>query len=200
MTLFKRPSIAAAVLALACACQAGAAQAQSTPYLGQVMCGAWNFAPKGWAMMNGQLLPIMQNTSLFALLGTTYGGDGQVTFALPDLRGRVAMHFGQGPGLSNRPLGDHAGSETVNLAAANLPPHAHQVVMQGSGNDATATSPAGKLPARARTPQYADPSGVVNMAASMTSSVGSGTPVDKMPPYLALNCVIAVQGTWPTAN
>lgn len=106
----------------------------------------------------------------------------------------------QGPGLANRPLGEHAGSETLNLTLGQLPPHCHEVVMTGSGNEATAASSAGRVPARARTAQHADASGLVNMAGTVSSAVGSGAPIDKMPPHLALNCVIAVQGAWPLAN
>jgi microcystin-dependent protein len=200
MNPFQSRHVASALLTLACAWHAAPAHAQTSPYVGQVMCGAWNFAPKGWAMMNGQLMSISQNTTLFALLGTTYGGDGQSSFALPDLRGRVPMHFGQGIGLSNRNLGDHAGSETVSLNAAQLPAHSHQVAMLGSSGDATAAAPAGRVPAKGKTAQYADPTSLVNMAATTTSSAGSGAAIDKMPPFLALNCVIALQGTWPSQN
>lgn len=198
MTLSKPHPLAAVLLASAGFWHASPALAQTSPFVGQVMCGAWNFAPKGWAMMNGQLMSISQNTTLFVLLGTTYGGDGQTTFALPDLRGRVPMHFGQGVGLTPRNLGDHAGSETVNLTAAQMPAHNHQVAMLGSTADATSTTPGGRVPAKAKTAQYADPNGLVNMAATSTSSAGSGAAIDKMPPYLALNCVIALFGTFPT--
>ncbi|WP_280154388.1 tail fiber protein [Piscinibacter sp. XHJ-5] len=198
MTVFRPRRLAAVVLACACLPSAGPALAQTSPYLGQIMCGAWNFAPRGWAMMNGQLLPIAQNTALFSLLGNSYGGDGQVSFALPDLRGRVPLHIGQGLGLTARNLGDRGGSESVNLTAAQLPPHAHAMTMLGSGNDATSASPAGRVPAKGKTAQYADPSGLVAMSAGTTGSVGSAAAIDKMPPYLAVNCVIALQGTFPT--
>jgi len=192
---------APATLALLAALQAAPAQAQSEPILGQIMCGAWNFAPRGWALLNGQLLPIATNTALFALLGTTYGGDGRTTFALPDLRGRFPMHWGMGPGLTNRDLGERAGTETVTLNTSQLPPHAHQVAPLGSNNDATSVSPAGKVPAaKARTTLYTDPTNLVSEAATTTSATGGGAPVDNMPPYLTFTCVIAVEGIFPSRN
>jgi len=200
MTLLSYRSLASALLASACLGQAAPALAQTSPYLGQVMCGAFNFAPKGWALMNGQLMSISQNTALFALLGTTYGGDGQSTFALPDLRGRMPVHFGQGPGLTNRPLGDHGGSETVSLNPAQLPPHTHAVAMLASTADATSTSPVGHVPAKSKQPQYGDPTALAYMAPATTGSTGSAAPIDKVPPYLALNCMIAITGTFPMQN
>jgi microcystin-dependent protein len=200
MTTARFHGFASALLASACLGHAAPALAQTSPYLGQVMCGAFNFAPKGWAMMNGQLLPISQNTALFALLGTTYGGDGQVTFALPEMRGRMPVHFGQGLGLANRNLGDHGGGETVSLTPAQLPPHTHSVAMLASMADATSTSPAGHVPAKGKQPQYADPTALASMAPVTTGSTGSAVPIDKMPPYLAINCMIALVGTWPAAN
>jgi microcystin-dependent protein len=201
--MFKLPSrtLAVAALGLAGALQSLPAAAQSEPLLGQIMCGAWNFAPRGWALLNGQLLPIAQNTALFSLLGTTYGGNGQTTFALPDLRGRVPMHWGQGPGLSSRDLGESGGTETNTLSVAQLPPHAHTVAPLGSNNDATAVSPAGKVPAaKARTTLYTDPVNLVAQAPTTTSAAGGGQPVNNVQPYLTFTCVIAVEGIYPSRN
>ena len=115
----------------------GTASAQaSDPFIGQIMCAGFNFAPRGWAELNGQLLPIAQNTALFALLGTQYGGNGQTTFALPDMRGRVLMHAGQGPGLTLRDQGESAGTEQVTLNSAQLPAHNHTVIPLGSSAEA----------------------------------------------------------------
>ena len=171
------------------------------PFVGQIMCGAWNFAPKGWALANGQLMPIAQNQALFSLLGTTYGGDGRTNFALPDLRGRSMVHFGQGPGLSDYSQGQVSGSETNTLVAAQMPAHTHTVAPLASNNDATSVSPAGKVPAaKARTTLYADPTNTVAQAGSVTSAAGGGQPVNNLQPYLTLNCVIALQGVFPARN
>lgn len=178
--------------------QALPAAAQSEPYIGQIMCAGFNFAPRGWAELDGQLISISQNTALFSLLGTQYGGNGQTTFALPDMRGRTLIHAGQGPGLSGRVQGESAGSEANTLAVANLPPHAHGFAPLGSTNDATSVSPAGKVAAsKARTTLYAEPSNVVAQAPSVTGTAGNGVPVNNMQPYLAVKCFIALQGVFP---
>ena len=117
----------------------------ANPLLGEIRMFGGNFAPRGWAMCNGQILSIAQNTALFSLLGTTYGGNGQTTFALPDMRGRAPIHPGQGPGLSNRDLGESAGAETITLSQAQMPVHNHPV--QGSSADQTTDRPAGAVPA-----------------------------------------------------
>src|SRR6478736_5724856 len=116
------------------------------PFVGEIRLFAGTFAPKGWAFCNGQLMSISQNTALFSLLGTTYGGDGKTTFALPDLQGRLPMHFGQGPGLSNRDLGEKAGSETVALTTSQMPLHGH-TVSYGAGSAADNPNPIGRYPA-----------------------------------------------------
>jgi microcystin-dependent protein len=177
----------------------GQAHAQAEPYLGQITCFAFDFAPRGWLKAQGQLLPIAQNQALFSLLGTYYGGDGRTTFALPDLRGRTVITAGQGPGLSPRVQGELGGAETTTLSVGNLPPHSHTVAPVGSSSDASDISPAGKAPAsKARTTLYALPTPGVSLAASTSSSVGSGTPVSTMPPFITLNCAIAVQGVFPS--
>ena len=111
------------------------------PFLGEIRMFGGNFAPRGWAFCNGQILPISQNTALFALLGTTYGGDGQTTFALPDLQGAAPLHAGEGPGLSSRPLGERGGQQAVSLTTANLPAHTHAVAGEdGYGTNAAAAN------------------------------------------------------------
>jgi microcystin-dependent protein len=194
-------TVVALVSALA-ALQAPPAAAQATePILGQIMCAGFNFTPRGWAELNGQLIPIAQNTALFSLLGTQYGGNGQTTFALPDMRGRMLIHAGQGPGLSLRDQGETGGSEANTLTTINMPAHAHGFAPLGSTNDATSVSPAGKVAAsKARTTLYADPTNVVAQAASVTSSAGNGVPVNNMQPYLTIRCFIAVEGIFPSRN
>jgi microcystin-dependent protein len=165
------------------------------------MCAGFDFAPRGWAELNGQILSIASNTALFSLLGTRYGGNGQTTFALPDMRGRMMVHAGQGGGLSQRYQGEQGGAETHTLAIANMPAHAHGFAPLGSNNDATSVSPAGKVAAsKARTTLYTDPANVVAQAASVTSAAGGGVPVEQMPPYLALKCFIALEGFYPVRN
>jgi microcystin-dependent protein len=180
----------------------GVASAQaSDPFVGQIMCAGFNFAPRGWASLQGQLLSISQNTALFSLLGTTYGGNGQTTFALPDMRGRVLMNSGQGPGLTNRDWGESAGSEQVSLNSAQLPAHSHTVTPQGSPSDATLTSPANGVPAtKSRTTLYAPGPGTVAMSPLLTSPAGSNAPVPVMQPYVVVNCFIALEGVFPSRD
>jgi len=175
------------------------ASAQSTdPFLGQIMCGAFNFPPRGWARLDGQLLQITTNIPLFSMLGTMYGGDGINTFRLPDLRGRVMLHDGQGPELTVRRTGDKGGSETVTMNNAQLPAHTHTVTPQGSPGDATLVSPANGVPAtKARTTLYAPGPGTVPMSPVLSSAAGSNAPVPLMQPFLVMNCFIAVQGVFP---
>ena len=180
----------------------GPASAQATdPFLGQIMCGAFNFPPKGWARLDGQILSISQNTALFALLGTNFGGNGQTTFALPDLRGRVLIHDGTGPGLTSHTLGEDGGAEQVTLSSAQLPAHSHLVTPLGSNADATQQSPAdGVWPTKARTTLYAPGPGGVAMSPIVTSPTGQNAPVPTVPPYLVINCFIAVTGIFPSRN
>jgi microcystin-dependent protein len=180
----------------------GNASAQATdPFLGQIMCGAFNFPPRGWARLDGQILSISQNTALFALLGTNYGGNGQTTFALPDMRGRVLIHDGGGPGLTPRVIGETGGTEQVTLNNSQLPAHTHTVIPMGSTADATLVSPAqGVPPTKSRTTLYAPGPGTVAMSPILTTTTGANAPVPQMQPYLAINCFIAVQGVFPARN
>ena len=165
------------------------------PLLGMIQLFGYDWAPTGWARCDGQLLSISQNTALFSLLGTTYGGDGRTTFALPDLRGRAPVHDGQGPGLSSRNLGEVYGHETVTLTTGQLPAHTHGV--QGSAT-AASKSPSGAVPAyNDQGSAYGAPDGTA-MATNMTQPTGSSQPVDTIPPVLAMNYCIAVEGIYPS--
>ena len=174
--------------------------AQATdPFLGQLMLVPYNFAPRGWAFCQGQILPIAQNTALFSLLGTTYGGNGQTTFALPDLRGRVPMGAGQGPGLSDYVIGQQGGAESHTLTVNEMPAHSHSVNADTSVG--SSDKPGGKLPARngAGVPQYGT-SVNTQMAATMLGNAGGSQPHSIMQPYLVMNWVIALQGIFPQRN
>lgn len=171
------------------------------PFIGQLMLVGFNFAPKGWAFCNGQLLSIAQNTALFSLLGTTYGGDGITTFALPDLRGRAPLHFGQGPGLSNYVQGEATGTETNTLLVTNLPAHNHAIVANsGVGNS---NSPEGALLAgygSAMPPEgpYTNAGANTTLAANAVQPTGGSQPVNNLQPLLVLNWVIALEGIYPS--
>ena len=164
------------------------------PYLGEIRCFGFNFAPKGWLLCNGQLLSIQQNTALFSLLGTMYGGDGRTTFGLPDLRGRVALGFGQGPGLSNRTQGEAAGAEVVTLTAPTLPPHGHTVAASAT---ATTKNPSGALPSVTAAGASYGTTADLAMSAAMIGGGGSAQPHDNMQPYVVLNWCIAAAGIFP---
>lgn len=163
-----------------------------TPYLGEIRLCSFNFAPKGWALCNGQLLPINQNQALFALLGTTYGGDGQVNFALPDLRGRQPVHRGNG-----YTLGQRTGTEFHTLTVGEMPPHTHQVRVQSAvGAQEMATG--GYLAASAVDLPFAGTAQDVNQ--QVLTSAGGGQPHTNLPPYLVTNFIIALQGIFPTGS
>jgi microcystin-dependent protein len=168
------------------------------PFVAEIRIFPFTFAPRGWAWCNGQLMPISQNTALFSLLGTTYGGDGKSTFALPDLQGRAPMHPGQGPGLSQHDLGETGGSETVTLLESEIPAHTHTLQAQGAPGDVAV--PTGAVPARVigATP-YLPPSGapLVSMAPGALAPAGGDQPHNNLQPYLTLNFCIALQGVFP---
>jgi len=168
------------------------------PFVAEIRIFPFNFAPKGWAWCDGQLLPLSQNTALFSLLGTTYGGDGKSNFALPDLQGRAPMHPGQGPGLSLHDLGETGGTETVSLLESEIPAHAHTLqCLNPAGNR---TTPVGNTIARTvgATP-YLPPAGaaLVNMAPEALPPAGGDQPHNNMQPYLTLYFNIALQGVYP---
>lgn len=163
------------------------------PFLGEISLFAGNFAPRGYALCQGQLLPIAQNTALFSILGTTYGGNGQTTFALPDLRGRAPIGQGQGPGLSSITLGQVGGEENHPLTVNELAPHSHPI---GATNGAAASSrPAGRVDAGGGA--YAD---TADAQKQVDPPVGGGQPHNNMPPYLGLNYCIALEGIFPSRN
>lgn len=169
------------------------------PFVGEIRIVAFNFAPRGWAFCSGQLLPLSQNTALFSLLGTMYGGDGKSTFALPDLRGRAPMHSGQGPGLSLRDLGDSAGSSTVTLSTSELPTHGHTI--SSTSSTANQASPVNNLWAvgAGRTPPrfYQNGAANVTMNDAAVGSSGGDQPHNNRQPYLGLSFIIALQGVFP---
>lgn len=168
------------------------------PFVAEIRIFGFNFAPKGWAFCNGQLLPISQNTALFSLLGTTYGGDGKSNFALPDLQGRAPMHPGQGPGLSLHDLGESAGSDTVTLLDSEMPSHPHALMASTQpGEDA---SPAGEALARSVGASLYQTNTTQNLVAMSTNALtpaGGGQPHNNLMPYLTLNFCIALQGVFP---
>lgn len=173
------------------------------PFIGEIRIFAGNYAPRGWALCNGQLLPINQNAALYSILGVTYGGDGRTTFGLPDLRGRVPMHAGNGNGLTNRPLGQKSGSEETTIAVANLPAHSHTAVSHADSNVAVSDSPKGAVPARnaASTPQFSSEENAELKSGAVTiEETGGGQPVSTMQPFLVLNYIIALQGIFPPRN
>lgn len=169
------------------------------PYIGTIMPFAGNFAPAGWAKCDGSLLPIAENEALYALIGTTYGGDGQETFALPDLRGRVPLHQGQGRGLSINVIGEAGGVETVTLTTNQLPAHTHPVAANSGAG--TSASPAGGVwaagPANAYT---ASAAANTTMSGAAISASGGGQPHENMLPFLAVNFCIAVEGIYPSQS
>jgi microcystin-dependent protein len=167
----------------------------ANPYLGEIRMVGFNFAPQGWAMCNGQVLSISQNTALFALLGTTYGGNGINTFQLPDLRGRVAVHLGQGPGLSNYVQGEVTGTEAVTLTTPQLPVHAHSVLT--SKDEQTTNRPDGAYPTVGGI-YAATQDGNAPMAPS--GSAGGNQPHSNIQPLLVMNFVIALEGIFPARN
>jgi microcystin-dependent protein len=168
------------------------------PFVAEIRIFPFNFAPKGWAWCDGQILPLSQNTALFSLLGTTYGGDGKSNFALPDLQGRAPMHPGQGPGLSLHDLGETGGSETVSLLESEIPAHSHGLMAQGAPADSA--TPIGNAYARVigATP-YLPPAGapLVAMSDNALAPAGGDQPHNNMQPYLTFYFCIALQGVYP---
>jgi microcystin-dependent protein len=171
----------------------------SDPFIGEVRLFAGNFAPQGWALCQGQLVAIAENTALFTLIGTTYGGDGQNTFALPDLRGRVPIHQGQGGGLSSRVMGQLGGAETVTLAAAQMPAHSHPLVAS-SGPAQAASVPSGSVPAATSISLYGTSAPSLPMAGNAVASTGGSQPHENMAPFVAMNYIISLFGIYPSQN
>jgi microcystin-dependent protein len=186
------------------------------PFIGQIIMFGGNFDPRAWAFCNGQLLAISQNTALFSILGTTYGGDGRTTFALPDLRGRVAIHPGTGPGLTPRKLGQRAGLEVNTLNVNQLPSHAHSATgeIKASNADGTTSIPCStNHPAKAKVSIsrsevfdaniYSDAANTTMAADGVAVTVGNtggNQYINNMQPFLGVNYIIALQGTFPSRN
>lgn len=170
----------------------------SEPFLAEVRIVGFNFAPRGWAFCDGQLLPINQNQSLYSLLGTTYGGDGRTSFALPDLRGRTPIHVGSSNGTTHR-LGEKGGEETHTLSAGEMPNHDHG--LQATTDTGTAPVPQDNVLATSPNQPYHEvDSSLVAMNAADVANTGGGQAHENMQPYLALNYCIALQGLFPSRN
>jgi microcystin-dependent protein len=181
----------------------------SDTYIGVIGVFAGNFAPQNWMFCNGQLVSISQYTALYSLIGTTYGGDGEVSFALPDFRSRVAVGAGQGPGLSNYTIGEMDGVESVALTLAQMPAHTHEFVslnnsVQATSNPGTLNTPSGNIPAATGSINTYNTAGTGAMAATVNNThtplTGVGNSWNNLSPVLAMNYVIAVEGIFPSRN
>lgn len=174
------------------------------PFLAQIVMFGGNFAPRGWAFCDGQLLPIAQYSAVFSLLGTTYGGDGRTTFALPDLRGRVPIHPGNGPGLSSYQLGQRGGVENTTLLAQNLPPHNHNPRLRAENRPGNSVSPTGNMLGQSTTnmyrPQIPRDDVTLDTASIVSDTVGNGIPFTNIQPFLCVNYIIALQGVFPSRS
>ncbi len=193
--------LTALLAALAFTLAAPSAKAQSEPFLGEIKMVGFTFCPRGWAHADGNLLPIAQYSALFSLYGTTYGGDGRTTFALPDLRGRVPMHFGEAAGLSARRQGDRSGQESVTLTRAHMPAHNHQINTTNKARNAP--DPKGAL--LVKLPKKNDiysTTGPANgqMRQDMVTVEGGGQPVNNMQPFLVVRFCVAVTGIFPSRS
>jgi microcystin-dependent protein len=169
----------------------------SEPFVGEIRMFAGNFAPRGWAFCDGELLAIAQNNALFSLFGTVYGGDGRTTFGLPDLRGRLPLHAGTGLGLSPRTLGSHGGSETETLTVNQLPSHTHDY--NGNTQPGNMNTPAGNVvAARAAAPTYAESDQDTNMASNSIANTGGSQPHTNLMPSLCVHFIVALLGIYPS--
>jgi microcystin-dependent protein len=173
----------------------------ATPFLAEIKMFAGNFAPRGYAFCNGQIMSISQNTALFSLLGTTFGGNGTTTFSLPDLQGRVPVGQGQGPGLSNYVLGELAGTESVTLLSSQMPTHTH--IVNARAEVGTSTTPANNAVlagSSARDKLYSTGVPDATLAPQTIALAGNGLPHENRQPFLAVNFIIAIQGIFPSRN
>ena len=168
----------------------------SEPFVGEIRMFAGNFAPRGWAFCDGQLLAVSQNDALFSLLGTIYGGDGRTTFGLPDMRGRIAIHAGSGPGLSPRRLGAKFGTEKETLTVNELPSHTHP--LQATDDASNNQQPANALPGRAQIDAYTSDFSAQHFATTAISSVGGSRSHLNLMPFLCINFIIALYGIYPS--
>ena len=169
------------------------------PFVAEIRIFPFNFAPRGWAWCDGQLLPLSQNTALFSLLGTTYGGNGKSNFALPDLQGRAPMHPGQGPGLSLHDLGETGGSETVTLLESEIPAHSHAMRANTDFADLQVPSPARSLARSQNASAYQSTTNqsLVSLAPEAVAAAGGDQPHNNLQPYLTFYFCIALQGVFP---
>jgi microcystin-dependent protein len=168
------------------------------PFVAEIRIFPFNFSPKGWAFCDGQILPLSQNTALFSLLGTTYGGDGKSNFALPNMQGNAPMHPGQGPGLSLHDLGETSGTETVTLLESEIPSHSHALMAAPTPALLFAPSSTTALSRSAGGPAYiASNAGLVQLSDNAIAPAGGDQPHNNMQPYLTLNFCIALQGVFP---
>jgi microcystin-dependent protein len=165
------------------------------PYVGEIMWVPYNFAPRGWATCDGQLIAISQNTALFSLLGTTFGGDGRSTFALPNMQGRLLVQAGQGPGLSPYGMGQMDGEENHTLLVSEMPAHSH--VLYASDQTATQASPNGGALAKPASGNLYGTNADTTLAPAALATQGGNQPHNNMMPYMALTCIIALQGVFP---
>jgi len=178
----------------------------SAPFIGEIRMAGFNFAPSGWALCQGQLLPISQNPALFTLIGTTYGGDGQNTFQLPDLQGRIPINQGQAPGLSPYLMGQRAGSEAVTLVSAQMPSHIHSLL--ANADAASSANPTSGYLARASVPSlpsanvmvYAPVATLAPMNGQTIGPTGGNQPHDNVMPFQCVNFIICLEGIFPTQN
>jgi len=170
------------------------------PFIGEILMFGGNFAPRGWALCDGALLSISQHQALFSILGTTYGGDGRTTFQLPDLRGRVAVHPGSGPGLTTRRLGEKGGSETNTLTVAQIPSHNHSVSVGVSGENGEEANANGQVIANQTGGFNEDATSGQALGGVNESNVGGGQSVNNIQPYQCVNFIIALEGTYPSRN
>jgi microcystin-dependent protein len=168
------------------------------PFVAEIRIFPFNFAPKGWAFCDGQILPLSQNTALFSLLGTTYGGDGKSNFALPNMQGNAPMHPGQGPGLSLHDLGETGGSDTVSLLESEIPSHSHNLMAAVNPATARLPSPAVGLARSSGASAYESTvTGLKSLADATIAPAGGDQPHNNLQPYLTLNFCIALQGVYP---
>lgn len=171
------------------------------PFLGEIKMVGFNFAPRGWAFCDNQLLPISSNSALFSLLGTTFGGDGRSTFGLPDLRGRVAKHVGTGPGLASVRWGQKGGSESINVLVNNMPSHNHTLHAEDVAG--VTNMPANNMLSQSTANNMYDPKGrgtIVNMEPTSIGNTGGGQSINHVPPYLGIYHCIALVGLYPSRS
>ncbi len=172
----------------------------SEPFIAEIRIFVGNFAPRSWAFCNGQLLPVSQNTALFSLIGTTYGGDGRTTTALPNLKGRAPMHPGRDPGLTSKRLGQRGGSETISLSEAQMPNHNHSAAASSEPDDDNDPTWLGNSGSRFSGDYAPNASAAVNMQSDILQNTGGSQPHNNMQPFLAMNFIIALQGLYPSRS